>query len=138
MEDFIMTANSYNGLSLAYIGDAIFELYIRKYVLSLGYTKVNDLHKQVIKYTSGEGQSYFIHKFLELNILNDDEMMIFKRGRNSHVNSSRKNLELKDYLDATGFEALMGFLYLDDKTERLEKLINLCIRLRGEKDEKEF
>ena len=133
-----MNANSYNGLSLAYIGDAIFELYIRKYVLSLGYTKVNDLHKQVIKYTSGEGQSYFIHKFLELNILNDEEIMIFKRGRNSHVNSSRKNLELKDYLDATGFEALMGFLYLDDKTERLEKLINLCIRLRGEKDEKEF
>ena len=100
-----MNANSYNGLSLAYIGDAIFELYIRKYVLSLGYTKVNDLHKQVIKYTSGEGQSYFIHKFLELNILNDEEIMIFKRGRNSHVNSSRKNLELKDYLDATGFEA---------------------------------
>ena len=124
-----MTANSYNGLSLAYIGDAIFELYIRKYVLSLGYTKVNDLHKQVIKYTSGEGQSYFIHKFLELNILNDDEIMIFKRGRNSHVNSSRKNLELKDYLDATGFEALMGYLYLDEKMERLEELINLCIRL---------
>ena len=138
MEDFIMNANSYNGLSLAYIGDAIFELYIRKYVLSLGYTKVNDLHKQVIKYTSGEGQSYFIHKFLELNFLNDEEIMIFKRGRNSHVNSSRKNLELKDYLDATGFEALMGFLYLDDKTERLEELINSCIRLRGEKDEKEF
>ena len=138
MEDFIMTANSYNGLSLAYIGDAIFELYIRKYVLSLGYTKVNDLHKQVIKYTSGEGQSYFIHKFLELNILNDYEIMIFKRGRNSHVNSSRKNLELKDYLDATGFEALMGYLYLDEKMERLEELINLCIRLRGEKDEKEF
>ena len=138
MEDFIMTANSYNGLSLAYIGDAIFELYIRKYVLSLGYTKVNDLHKQVIKYTSGEGQSYFIHKFLELNILNDEEIMIFKRGRNSHVNSSRKNLELKDYLDATGFEALMGYLYLDEKIERLEELINLCIRLRGEKDEKEF
>ena len=138
MEDFIMNANSYNGLSLAYIGDAIFELYIRKYVLSLGYTKVNDLHKQVIKYTSGEGQSYFIHKFLELNILNDEEIMIFKRGRNSHVNSSRKNLELKDYLDATGFEALMGFLYLDDKTDRLEELINLCIRLSGEKDEKEF
>ena len=133
-----MNANSYNGLSLAYIGDAIFELYIRKYVLSLGYTKVNDLHKQVIKYTSGEGQSYFIHKFLELNFLNDEEIMIFKRGRNSHVNSSRKNLELKDYLDATGFEALMGFLYLDDKTERLEELINSCIRLRGEKDEKEF
>ena len=133
-----MNANSYNGLSLAYIGDAIFELYIRKYVLSLGYTKVNDLHKQVIKYTSGEGQSYFIHKFLELNILNEDEISIFKRGRNSHVNSSRKNLELKDYLDATGFEALMGYLYLDKKIDRLEELIDLCIRLRGEKDEQEF
>jgi ribonuclease-3 family protein len=138
MEDSIMTANSYNGLSLAYIGDAIYEIYIRKYVLSLGYTKVNDLHKHVIKYTSGEGQAYCIHKFLEMNILNENELMIFKRGRNSHVNSSRKNLELKDYLDATGFEALMGYLYLDENIQRLEELINLCIKLRGEKDEKEF
>ena len=138
MEDSIMTANSYNGLSLAYIGDAIYEIYIRKYVLSLGYTKVNDLHKHVIKYTSGEGQAYCIHKFLEMNILNENELMIFKRGRNSHVNSSRKNLELKDYLDATGFEALIGYLYLDENIQRLEELINLCIKLRGEKDEKEF
>ena len=138
MEDFIMTANSYNGLSLAYIGDAIYELYIRKYVLSLGYTKVNDLHKHVIKFTSGEGQAYCIHKFLELNLLNEDELNIFKRGRNSHVNSSRKNLELMDYLDATGFEALMGYLYLDNKIQRLEELIDKCISLRGEVNEKEF
>ncbi len=129
-----MTANAYNGLSLAYIGDAIYELYIRKYVLSLGYTKVNDLHKHVIKYTSGEGQAYCIHKFLEQNILGKEELNIFKRGRNSHVNSSRKNLELKDYLDATGFEALMGYLYLDNKIQRLEYLIDLCIRLRGEEE----
>lgn len=129
-----MTANAYNGLSLAYIGDAIYELYIRKYVLSLGYTKVNDLHKHVIKYTSGEGQAYCIHKFLEQNILDEEEFNIFKRGRNSHVNSSRKNLELKDYLDATGFEALMGYLYLDNKIQRLEYLIDLCIRLRGEEE----
>lgn len=134
MEDSIMTANSYNGLSLAYIGDAIYEIYIRKYVLSLGYTKVNDLHKHVIKYTSGEGQAYCIHKFLEQNILDEEEFNIFKRGRNSHVNSSRKNLELKDYLDATGFEALMGYLYLDNKIQRLEYLIDLCIRLRGEEE----
>ena len=133
-----MNANSFNGLSLAYIGDAIYEVYIRKYVLSLGYTKVNDLHKQVIKFTSGAGQAYCIHKFLEMDILNSDELSIFKRGRNSHVNSVRKNLELKDYLDATGFEALMGFLYLDNRIERLEELINISIRLRSENNEEEF
>lgn len=127
-----MNANSFNGLSLAYIGDAIYELYIREYVLSLGYTKVNDLHKHVIKFTSGEGQAFVIHKFLELNILTEEELQIFKRGRNSHVNASRKNLELKDYLDATGFEALMGFLYLDKQKERLDYLIDLSIKLRSE------
>lgn len=127
-----MQANSFNGLSLAYIGDSVYELYIRKYVLSLGYTKVNDLHKIVIRYTSGDGQAYVIHKFMEANILSDEEMAIFKRGRNSHVSGSRKNLDLKDYLDATGFEALIGFLYLDNRTNRLEELINMSIRLRSE------
>lgn len=132
-----MDANGLNGLSLAYIGDAVYEVYIREYVLSLGFMKVNDLHKKVIKYTSGDGQAYIIHKFLELNILSEEEISIFKRGRNSHVNASRKNLELKDYLDATGFEALIGYLYLNKRLDRLNELINLGIRLRGERNEEE-
>ena len=131
MEYFIMNVNELNGLSLAYVGDAYYELVIRKYILSLGYRKVNDLHKKVIKFTSGTKQAEFIHYFLENNILTDEEMTIFKRGRNSHVNTSRKNINIQDYLDATGFEALIGYLYLTNNNDRIDYLIDLIIK-KGE------
>ncbi len=118
-----------NGLSLAYMGDAYYEIIIRKHFINLGFTKVNDLHKNVIKYTSGRSQAKFIHYFLENNILTEEELNIFKRGRNSHVNSSRKNLDLKDYLDATGFEALIGYLYLNDNIERINQLMDIIFNL---------
>ncbi|MBE6136946.1 MAG: Mini-ribonuclease 3 [Erysipelotrichaceae bacterium] len=124
-----MQANELNGLSLAYIGDAIYELEIRKYILSLGYRKVNDLHKRVVKFTSGAKQAEFIHYFLENNILTEEEISIFKRGRNSHVNTSRKNINIQDYLDATGFEALIGYLYLSGNNERLNSLMNIIFSI---------
>jgi len=131
MEFNLINPDLLNGLALAYIGDSVYEIYIRKYILSLGLSKVNTLHKNVIKYTSGEAQATIIHNYLENNILTDDEINIFKRGRNSHVNSSRKNLDLKNYLDATGFEALIGYLYLKDEITRMEELIELAIRIRS-------
>lgn len=126
-----MQINELNGLSLAYVGDSIYELIIRKYILSLGYRKVNDLHKRVVKYTSGAKQAEFIHYFLEKNILTEDEINIFKRGRNSHVNTSRKNLNIQDYLDATGFEALIGYLHLTNNNERLETLMNIIFEIQN-------
>lgn len=122
-----------NGLSLAYIGDAIYELMIREYIVSLGVTKVNNLHKKVVNYTSGNSQAEIIHHFLANNILTEEELLIFKRGRNSHIKSSRKNIDLANYLDATGFEALIGYLYLKKQNDRLNQLINLSIEImKGE------
>ena len=122
-----MDANLYNGLSLAYIGDAVFEIYVRKHALAMGVTKVNNLHKRVVEYTCGEAQAKTIREFINNNVLTEEEIAIYKRGRNSHVNSNRKNIDLANYLDATGFEALIGYLYLSEKTERLEELINLTL-----------
>ena len=122
-----MDAKLYNGLSLAYVGDAVYEIYIRKYALSLGLTKVNSLHKKVVEFTSGEAQAKIIRKLIEMNELSDEEIAIYKRGRNSHVNSNRKNIDLADYLDATGFEALIGYLYLNGNVERLEQIIELAL-----------
>lgn len=122
----------YNGLCLAYIGDAIYEVYVRKYALSLQLTKVNTLHKKVIEYTSGEAQAKAIHYLLGENILTEQEISIFKRGRNANVHSSRKNMDLATYLDATGFEALIGFLHLDNQIERLEKLIAMVLAVGKE------
>ena len=115
-----------NGLTLAYMGDAVYEIYIRSYVISLGYSKVNDLHKRVIKFTSGNAQASLMHYLLEIEFLTEEEINIFKRGRNSHVHTVRKNMNIQDYLDATGFEALIGYLYLQENIERIKEIEDLA------------
>ena len=120
-----MDANLYNGLTLAYIGDAIYEVYVRKYALSLGLTKVNNLHKKVIEFTKGEAQAKAIKELIASGVLTEEEIAIYKRGRNSHINSNRKNIDLANYLDGTGFEALIGYLYLKDNITRLEEIIDI-------------
>lgn len=124
-----MQANMLNGLSLAYIGDAVYELDVRKHFIELGITKVNDLHKKVTLYTSGANQAKVIHYFLENDVLTTEEIAIFKRGRNSHVHTSRKNINIQDYLDATGFEALIGYLYLNQHFDRLVDLEQIIFSL---------
>jgi len=116
--------NLQNGLSLAYIGDAVYELEIRTRLLGTGLTKVGDLHKQAIRFTSAKGQSAAMD-ILETS-LSEEEIAIYKRGRNSETVRKPKNADLKDYHRATGFEALIGYLYLEDKKDRLKELIDAC------------
>lgn len=132
----MMDPKQLNGLTLAYMGDAIYEVYIREYVISLGYSHVKDLHKLVTKFTSGNNQADLVHFMLENNLLSEEELSIFKRGRNSHIHTVRKNMELKDYLDATGFEALIGYLYLSKENERINEIVNLSLKRGGLLDEK--
>lgn len=132
MEYIIMDANLLNGLSLAYIGDAIYEVYIREYILSLGYSNVNRLHKKACEFTSGVSQSKFIRYFLDNNILTEEEQSIYKRGRNSHNHSVRKNIDIQSYMEATGFEAVIGYLYINKNPERIKELINICIEINKE------
>ena len=120
-----------NGLTLAYMGDAVYEIYIRKYVISLGYSKVNELHKRVIKFTSGNAQALLMHSLLEENLLTEEEINIFKRGRNSHVHTQRKNMNIQDYMDATGFEAIIGYLYLMENISRIEEIIEFAVKKGG-------
>ena len=119
-----MEAKLMNGLSLAYIGDAYFEILVRQYLLEKGITKVNELHKEAIKFTSGEAQAKFIDLFMQDNILTDNEIEIYKKGRNS-ATSHRKNLSSAEYQKATGFEALIGFLYESKDNERIDYLFSL-------------
>lgn len=127
-----MNVNQLNGLTLAYIGDSVYELFIRNHIVSLGYTKVNDLHKYAVLFTSGLNQAKIVRYLISNNYLNDEEFDAFKHGRNSHVNTTRKSISLKDYLDATGFEAMIGYLYLSDKKERLNEILETIIKIRGE------
>lgn len=119
--------NLNNGLSLAYIGDAYYELRIRMHLLTSGLTKVNDLHKEAIKFTSAKGQTLAMEALHDFD-LTEDEEKIFKRGRNAESTHKPKNTDLATYHKATGFEALLGYLYLDGQSDRLEEIINKCIK----------
>lgn len=113
-----------NGLALAYLGDAYYELEVRKHLLASGITKVDDLHKEAIRFTSARGQSLAMDN---LEGLSDEEVVIYKRGRNAESTRKPKNTDLATYHNATGFEALIGYLYLSGSQERLDEIVRQSI-----------
>lgn len=111
-------------LQLAYVGDAVYELLVRTYLMERGLS-VGQLHRLTTKYVKAESQSDIIH-YLE-EYLTEKEKSIVKRGRNSKTNTTPKNAEMIDYKYATGFEALIGYLYLNEEDERLSELFKRII-----------
>lgn len=118
-----MDLNCINIISLAYLGDAVYEVYIREKLLSLGNTKVEELQKQAINYVSAKSQCRILNNLLDNNILTSEEIDIVKRGRNYKRASHPKNTDIITYKMSTGFEALIGYLYLDNQKERLEEIL---------------
>ncbi len=118
--------NQLNGLALAYLGDALYEVRIREFLLTKGFTKVDKLHKEAIKFTSAKGQKVALDKIF--NVLSEQEISVFKRGRNANTDRKPRNTDLATYKQATGFEALIGFLYLNNELDRLEELIQIIIK----------
>ena len=114
-----------NILVLAYLGDSVFELYIRNYLIDK-FAKVNTLQNEAIKIVSAKGQASLIKKLIDNNILNEKEISVFNRGRNAKCSHHPKNTDIITYKQATGFEALIGYLYLEDK-KRLDEIIKLCL-----------
>lgn len=109
-------------LALAYIGDAVYELFVRQHLISQGVVKVNDLHRQAVKLVKATAQSHIIHQ-LE-GQLTDAELRMVKRGRNAKSGKTPKNTELIDYRYSTGFECLLGYLHLTQQQQRLEEILN--------------
>lgn len=118
---------AYSPLTLAYMGDAIYELVIRSVVVERANRSANDLHKKTVRYVKAETQAAMIQALL--SELTPDEEAVYKRGRNAKSYTAAKNASLGDYRKATGFEALMGFLYLTNQTDRLLYLIKKGIEL---------
>lgn len=109
-------------LVLAYLGDTVYESYTREYLITKNINKkVNDLHKTAIKYVKAKAQATIIHE-LE-NELTEEETRIYKRGRNQKSHTKAKNADIVDYKCATGFESLIGYLYLSKDIERLEYIV---------------
>ncbi len=109
----------------AYMGDAVYEKFIREYVIRQGLCKNGLLHKKSIKYVSAKGQSQILKEIEDF--LTDEEKDIVRRGRNSNPHSTAKNADIVEYKYATGFEALIGWLYLNEKEERLEEILKKCV-----------
>ena len=117
---------TYSPLTLAYIGDAIYELVIRTILVEKGNTQVNKLHKRASRLVKASAQSAMIEKLKPY--LTEEEMGVFKRGRNAKAATMAKNATMSDYRRATGFEALMGYLYLTEQWERMLELMKIGIR----------
>lgn len=118
-----MNTKTINIQVLALLGDAIFSLYIREELLKLGINNPKKLQGKSIEYVSAKGQVKILNELIENKFLTEEELDIVKRGRNNKKDSHPKNTEIVTYKLSTGFEALLGDLYLNNK-QRLEEILN--------------
>ena len=120
---------TYSPLTLAYIGDAIYDLIIRTILVEQGNSQVNKLHKRASTRVKASAQSSMMEHLMEL--LTEEEAAVYKRGRNAKSVTMAKNATMSDYRRATGFEALMGYLYLTEQWKRMLDLIKIGLE-KGE------
>lgn len=117
-----------NGIALAYLGDAAYEVCIRQHLLTKGISKPTKLQHIATHYVSAKAQAALIDLMKEDKLLSDEEWSYFKRGRNANSHTHAKNTSVMTYRISTGFEAVMGYLKLAGKEERLAELAQWCIK----------
>lgn len=122
----MIDVQSMNVLALAYLGDSIYECYIRNYLLEQGITKVNELQKQAILYVSAKNQSMYLEKLVQGNMLTEEEILLVKRARN-HKSHPSKTTDIRTYKNSTGLEALIGYLYLTKNEERIIEIMKQIV-----------
>lgn len=118
---------TYSPLTLAYIGDGIYDLVIRSIVVGRGNTKASQLHNTTSKVVKAHTQAMMIEALSDM--LTEVEMDVYRRGRNAKSPTMAKNATMADYRKATGFEALMGYLYLNDEFQRIVELTRKGLEL---------
>lgn len=112
---------AYSPLALAYMGDALYDLIIRTVVVERGNRPVRDLHRIAVRYVSAEAQAKIVSALQDR--FTEEEEAVYRRGRNSKPHTKAKNASMEDYLKATGFEAVLGYLYLTDNTDRALEMV---------------
>ncbi|MFB1100710.1 Mini-ribonuclease 3 [Terribacillus sp. JSM ZJ617] len=123
-----MDVKQMKSLALAYMGDAVYEIYVRQHLLQKGEVKPNHLHQAAVTFVSAKSQAKVIRDWLEQDMLSEEEQAVFRRGRNAKSGTVPKNTDVQTYRYSTGFEALIGYHYLLEDTERLETLIQAAIK----------
>lgn len=116
-----------NVLVLAYIGDSIYEVYIRDYLIQRGISKVDKLQKEAIKYVSAKAQAKFVGFLIDNNLLDEKELEVFFRARNHKGSRHPKNTDIITYKFSTGFEAIIGYLYMENNIERIREIMNFIL-----------
>ena len=116
-----------NVLVLAYLGDTIYENYVRKYLINKCIANVNDLQKEAVNYVSAKSQSGYLKKMIAGNFLSNEELDVVKRARNYKTTSHPKNCDIITYKYATGLEALIGYLNLKENIERIDEIMNFIL-----------
>jgi len=130
----LMNINEVNVVTLAYLGDAVYEVYIRNYLINNGIAKVLDLQKEAIKYVSAKSQCKILNYLIDNEFLSNEELEVVKRGRNYKRETHPKNTDIITYKMSTGFESLIGYLYLDNKVTRIDEIINYVLGGYNEED----
>lgn len=118
-----------NALALAYMGDAVYEQAIREHLLRSGRVKPNVLHKEATRYVSAKSQAAVLKEMLAIEFLTEEEQAVMRRGRNAKSGSVPKNTNVGTYKSSSGYEAVLGYLYLLEKTERIAQIIAESIRI---------
>lgn len=118
-----------NALALAYLGDAVLEQKVREYLLRSGRVKPNTLHREATHYVSAKAQSTIVHRMMDENFLTEQELAVFRRGRNAKSGSVPKNTDVQTYRNSSGFEAVLGSLYLLGELERVYAIIAYAIQI---------
>nr|WP_226960966.1 Mini-ribonuclease 3 [Streptococcus suis] len=113
---------------MAFEGDAVYSMYIRRHLIFKGLTKPNKLHGEANKYVSAKAQASLISALLEAQLLTGKEEEIYKRGRNTNSHTKAKNADVVTYRMSTGFEAVLGYLHMTEQMERLDELVGWCIK----------
>ncbi|TSB44631.1 Mini-ribonuclease 3 [Alkalicoccobacillus porphyridii] len=118
-----------NGLALAYMGDAVLDMYVRYYLLAQGKVKPHALHAEATRFVSAKAQADMLHRLEQNEVFTEHEMSVIKRGRNAKSGSVPKNTSVATYRYSTGFEALLGYLHITDQSARLDEIMQLALEI---------
>lgn len=124
-----MNIKEINPIVLAYLGDSVYEVKIRKYLIEKNIGKVNDLQNESKKYVSAVNQAKFLEILTEKNMFSDEEIDIIKRARNTKVNSHPKHTDILTYKHATALEALIGYLYMQNNYDRIAEILKYILEI---------
>lgn len=126
-----MNAKEINVLVLAYMGDTIYEKYIREFLINKKIPNVNELQKHSVEYVSAKAQAKFLTELVDKNILNNEEISVIKRARNNKGGKHPKNCDILTYKHATALEALIGYLYFENKQDRIDEIMKIILEEKG-------